>query len=63
MIFAEPPSDKEERELCRTYRNVCRLISEKLTFREKILFYFTKEIKQCSFAVQRLLISVEIVLL
>lgn len=35
-------SDKEERELCRTYRNVCRLISEKLTFREKILFYFTK---------------------
>lgn len=35
-------SAKEERELCRTYRNVCRLIAEKLTFREKILFYFTK---------------------
>ena len=35
-------SAKEERELCRTYRNVCRLIVEKLTFREKILFYFTK---------------------
>ena len=35
-------SAKEERELCRTYRNVCRMIAEKLTFREKILFYFTK---------------------
>ena len=35
-------SAKEERELCRTYRTVCRLIAEKLTFREKILFYFTK---------------------
>ena len=35
-------SAKEERELCRIYRNVCRLIVEKLTFREKILFYFTK---------------------
>lgn len=35
-------SAKEERELCRIYRNVCRMIAEKLTFREKILFYFTK---------------------
>ena len=35
-------SAKEERELCRIYRNVCRLIVEKMTFREKILFYFTK---------------------
>ena len=32
----------EERELRRIYRKVCRTIAEKLTFREKILFYFTK---------------------
>lgn len=38
----EDISPKEERELCRIYRTVCRMIAEKLTFREKILFYFTK---------------------
>ena len=38
----EDISPKEERELCRIYRTVCRTIAEKLMFREKILFYFTK---------------------
>lgn len=38
----EPISLKEERELCKIYRKVCRIIAEKLTFREKILFYVTK---------------------